>query len=1006
VSSSVEARTLAARVFAGEEDLALVITDRTLWQGALDLVVATIIESSPDALKVAAAGESLPHELQEAFLARVAAGVANAPESAHVWVERLCGPEARRSWIRRRGLEEPGVLHTLRGEAARERSASSPFRALSPHRQRYIDLNVTALDLLWRLDLRRFCEVLDSLPGSTWTASALFWLQKSPEELLRALEVAPLVFERGGAWTRSVAAVALFDHAMSRPGSDLARCARSLLARDDGPLLALGFSARHERGDDVPDLVSSLTTLTPAAAITPDAVEALWMDSALPPAPATDRGPDSPSSLGARAPSLRNFTLWVAYARVLLEGTRATDPRLRDARSAAWRHVVESLRRRDDGVPSMRDVAKGLVPSAADVLVGLLCRQPDPVTSYRQLLVALDDILERLAHRTTADDYDVDNPLRLAVYLGARGATLQDLPPGVRRALHAEAVTYARRLDQARGYDHAHHRELLLVAIGLAPLTQDTPDARELSELLRWVREPVWDLLSAASLMWRNQLAERCLVDALALVGIEMVALRRSFDEARTLGMVPDGRYALLRDLSEQLPKWAPDEVPTPEREEVVVRGDGRRLVARGPFGELEPFGVSQPLALLRTDHPPTSADLTWAAEQLDGHAARVDGEVLLVPVVGVGLPTPYTAVPLAATATDAVVVQAVSAALRESDPFERRQVVKGVQFVGRREVVQALTNDLARFEVTGIFGLRRIGKTSTAFAAAAALGEGFTPVYVDVQAIVQRDVSGVAHAIARALGERLDLPQLAAIDPDRTEQEMVQALERALERPPWRRAPLPCLLLDEFDLLFADALGRPTDGDVDRLLAVLHRAVRDKRLAWMLIGRDPSRFHERGARGDGVLHGAVREHWLRPLTRVESEELLVGLGRRCGMNVSPRNSREAYEIVGGHPLLLRLYGRELRRGRGEAEAARRAFVVAADVRELVAGALFTAARLSPLMWEVVSPWLLGERGAPLPSSALPWLRELGLLRDDGQFASIYTSLGPLLAPAAPARAA
>lgn len=1000
------ASELAARVFGGEEDLEFAVPDPTRWRDALDVVVATVLESSPDALKLATAGESLPHELREAFLARVAAGVTSDIEHGRAWVEHLCGPEAKRSWIARQFLEEPGVLHTLRGEAAKMRSASSPFRALSPHRQRYIDLNVTALDLLWRLDLRRFCEVLDSLPGSTWMASALFWLQKPLEELLRALEVAPLVFERSGAWTRSVAAVALFDHTISMPGSDLSRCAQTLLAREDGPRLSLGFSALHERGDDVPDLVISLTALTPAASIAPDAVETLWVDSALRPTPALDRGPDSPSSLGARASSLRNFTLLVAYARVLLEGTRATDPRLHDARVSVWRHVVESLRRRDDGVPSMRDLAKGRVPSAADVLVGLLCRQPDPVTSYRQLLVALDDVLERLAHRTTADDYDVDNPLRLAVYLGARGAALHELPPGVRRTLHAEAVTYARRLDQARGYDHARNRELLLVAIGLAPLTQDAPDARELGELLRWVREPVWDLLSVASLMWRNQLAESCLVDALAQIGVEPVALRRSFDEARALGMVPDGRYALLRDLAEKLPKWAPDEVPSPEREEVVVRGDGRRLVARGPFGELEPFGVSQPLAMLRTDHPPASADLTWAAEQLDGHAARVDGEVLLVPPVGVGLPTPYTAVPLAATATDAEVVQAVIAALHESDPFERRQAVKGVQFVGRREVVQALTNDLARFEVTGIFGLRRIGKTSTAFAAAAALGEGFTPVYVDVQAIVQRDVSGVAHAIARALGERLDLPQLAAIDPDRTEQEMIQVLERALARQPWRRAPLPCLLLDEFDLLFADALGRPTDGDIDRLLAVLHRAVRDKRLAWMLIGRDPSRFHERGARGDGVLHGAVREHWLRPLTRVESEELLVCLGRRCGMSVSPRHTHEAYEMVGGHPLLLRLYGRELRRGRGEAEAARRAFVVAADVRELVAGALFTAARLSPPMWEVVSPWLLGERGAPLPSSALPWLRELGLLREDGQFASIYTSLGPLLAPATPARAA
>jgi len=993
-------------VFAGEEDLELAVTDPARWHEALDEIVAIVVGAAPDAARLSLAGASVPFEHREAFLDRVAAAVTGDKERRRSWVEHLSGVEARRSWVGRLNWEEPGILHMLQQEAATMRSASSPFRALAPHRQHYIDLNPTALDLLWRLDLRRFCDVLDALPGSTWMTSALFWLRKPPEELLRALAVAPFVFDRDGAWTRSVAAVALFDHAISRPESDLSRCARALLTRDDGPLLALGFLALHERADDVPDLVHTLAAQASAAAIDSDAVETLWVNSARRLPSESSRGSKSSSTLGARAESPRDFTLLVAYARILLEGPRATDPRLHDARAATWSLAMESLRRRDDGLPSVRDIARGSVPPAADVLVGLLGRHPDPVAAYRRLLDALEDVLERFAHRTTADDFDVDNPLRLAVYLGARAAALSELPQEVRRALHTEAVTYARRLDQARGYDHERNRELLLVAIGLGPLAWEVPDSRDVGELLRWVQAPVWDLLSAASLMLRNRLPERCLLDALSHIGAEPVALRRAFETAQALGMLREERSALFRDLLEELTRWAPGAVPAQPKEDVVVRGEGRRLVARGPFVGLARFGISQPLAMLRIDHPPTTSDLTWAAEQLDSHAARVDGEVLLTPPIGIGLSTPYTVVQLSPEAADAEVVEAVGASLLGGDPFERRQVVKGFQFVGREEVVEDLARDLARFEITGLFGLRRIGKTSTALAAAAALGERFSPVYVDVQAIVQRDVPGVAYAIARALGEGLDLPQLTAIDPDRTEQEMLQALEKALAREPWRRAALPCLLLDEFDLLFADALGRSTNGDIDRLLSVLQRAVRGKRLAWMLIGRDPSRFHAHGARTDGALHGAVREHWLRPFTREETHELLVRLGRRCGLSVGSRHANEAYEMVGGHPLLLRLYGRELRGARGVAEVARQTFAAAPDVRELIAGALFTAAGVSPSTWELVAPRFTGADTAPLPPIALAWLRRLGLLREDDEVPSIYSSLGPLVAPAPSARAA
>ena len=99
---------------------------------------------------------------------------------------------------------------------------------------------------------------------------------------------------------------------------------------------------------------------------------------------------------------------------------------------------------------------------------------------------------------------------------------------------------------------------------------------------------------------------------------------------------------------------------------------------------------------------------------------------------------------------------------LPEFDLFERRDPVRGRQLVGRRKLIADLSSRLARGQAVGVFGLRKVGKSSLLGAVVETLdpasqgapdaeARAFV-VFVDVQGINEPTLDAVARRVAEFL--------------------------------------------------------------------------------------------------------------------------------------------------------------------------------------------------------------------------------------------------------------
>jgi hypothetical protein len=339
--------------------------------------------------------------------------------------------------------------------------------------------------------------------------------------------------------------------------------------------------------------------------------------------------------------------------------------------------------------------------------------------------------------------------------------------------------------------------------------------------------------------------------------------------------------------------------------------------------------------------------------------------------------------------------------------------VVTGFQRVGRRDVVGTLVENLSAYRITGLFGLRRFGKTSTVRAAVEDADASVAPVWLDVQGVVRRDLAGVAAAVCRTLGEALNAPHLLEPDDGRDPRAWMDDALRALRRASREGGRLPCIVFDEFDLLFGESDGGVAG--IERVLEPLIAGVEARTLAMVVIGRDPRRFRERDSleHPTGPHLGHLHPLWLRPLDESESALLLTRLGRRCGVHVGTETVRVARTLAGGHPLLLRLYGRSVRELMREhrepvgdsdpwAEAARTRFLAAHDVQEIVADVLYLWTHMFPETWQALGPALLAGRSpssTELVPAALTSLRDLGVLDEGQALPEVYWRLAPTAAP-------
>ncbi|HEY4593987.1 MAG TPA: AAA family ATPase, partial [Thermoanaerobaculia bacterium] len=255
-------------------------------------------------------------------------------------------------------------------------------------------------------------------------------------------------------------------------------------------------------------------------------------------------------------------------------------------------------------------------------------------------------------------------------------------------------------------------------------------------------------------------------------------------------------------------------------------------------------------------------------------------------------------------------------------DVFEQRDPVRGRQVIGRTAIVSDLRKRVQQGQAVGIFGLRKMGKTTVVRAVTDWLDplsahpndredgqSSILAVWLDSERLVERTLDSLAMQLHKELKKRLSSDNRAPL-PEKDLSDLGGLLEAALER-----TDLPlCVVLDEYDLLFGGSGGQPAIVGIEKLFRTFRAvAQQTSRLSLVVIGRDSSFFEDPEMNGwpNPMLNWLV-PFWLGPLSADGADELLGKLGRRVLLDIGPETASLARAWTGGHPLLHRQFGSAL----------------------------------------------------------------------------------------------
>lgn len=464
------------------------------------------------------------------------------------------------------------------------------------------------------------------------------------------------------------------------------------------------------------------------------------------------------------------------------------------------------------------------------------------------------------------------------------------------------------------------------------------------------------------------------------------------------------------------------------------VQGDdwrAWRLRVRVPDDLRERFGTAPEIQLVATTNVVQARDLQRAAEAAWQADARINADLVVVVSDVSGLANHLRTVPVVQIDGQPIVQQRVAwswpgGTLAEQlardlpfeDLFDVTDPVNRSGHFGRKEELSVLCRQLRRGGGVGVYGLRKVGKTTLARLAEATLrAEGALCAWVDAQGLPLKQQTGAglagrwAAGLPHSAGRGSPMDRLIA-----TVDQLTGEGRRVL------------LTLDEFDLLFEARREEAGLLELFGRLRALSQSSAAGRLAVMFIGRDPRLLSPPMLEGaSNPLLAWVRDAWVGPMDRHAATEMLRKLGKRCGLTVGHRTAEHGWRWTGGHPLLHRQYGsaalsvlRGERDGAGRSslthlrtdddlDAIERAFRrrqrcrdVGREVLELLGGRYPDALHLLRDLAAADGPaarrpcWLAGGDGDVGPSQVL---REFGLVDDALEIARFWTWYLQVIAP-------
>lgn len=247
--------------------------------------------------------------------------------------------------------------------------------------------------------------------------------------------------------------------------------------------------------------------------------------------------------------------------------------------------------------------------------------------------------------------------------------------------------------------------------------------------------------------------------------------------------------------------------------------------------------------------------------------------------------------------------------ALRRHDTFDFSSPVRASERFGRERLLTTLQRDLDLHDALGVYGLRKVGKTSLVYGLEEVLpqepSEGvchWRVAYVDVQSYLQEDLDAVCEELLQGLHIPRGTQRSARVT-------LKKAVEHLVDE-----GVKPCVIIDEFDYLLTH---RAFQNHVADFLAMIRGLVQNRPglTKWVLVGREPSLLNAARLHGQpNPTLNFFREFWVPPLGRQEMGTMLATLGRRMGLDLGHQSKDRAHALTLGHPMMARRYGSQLAR--------------------------------------------------------------------------------------------
>lgn len=321
---------------------------------------------------------------------------------------------------------------------------------------------------------------------------------------------------------------------------------------------------------------------------------------------------------------------------------------------------------------------------------------------------------------------------------------------------------------------------------------------------------------------------------------------------------------------------------------------------------------VESDLAMIVTSDPGMKEKLTdWAAERTAG--------MILIPLHQTQLEGMITG-----ERAQSALSELISGWISAYNLYDDREPVTGDRFFGRSDLLRDLDRQLAQGAGhVGIFGLRRIGKTSVLLEVRERLRirPNVVPVFLDLES----SPAGAAHAayrlseeVAKAIASRSTVSERAIRRsmhlPDHWEDGTPLSLISNVGD--YLRSALAggalsdsrvVLILDEAEILLPNVLS-PQEHAVDFFRVLRGVAQETGRLSLVIAGVNatPSESPLLGTE-DNPLFGLLSLQYLGPLALEECTEMVRRVGRKMQVRWETPALSLLAEEVGAHPLLARL---------------------------------------------------------------------------------------------------